>query len=263
MTFWISLAIGLLAGFFGGLVGLGGGVVIVPLLTGWMHLSQHKAHATSLVAVVFTGLLGALAYSQGGAVNWLAALLLTLAATLATTLSARFARHVPAAMLRRLFGYLLIITGLLLPLEGLLPPLGFADSAVLMPLVLLVGGLVVGSVSGLLGIGGGSIMVPLLVLALGFDQHLAQGTSLAAMIPAALGGSIVHWRMGSVAKGLVVSLVVGVAAGSWFGGSFALAIPDLWLQLIFALVMIWLGLRYVLRSGARKRAEESAASPSS
>lgn len=71
-----SLWIGLLAGVFGGLVGLGGGIVAVPLMSAFLKLSQHKAVATSLVMVVFTGLVGALTYATHGTVDWLAALLI-------------------------------------------------------------------------------------------------------------------------------------------------------------------------------------------
>ena len=56
MVFYMSLLIGLLAGFFGGLVGLGGGVIMIPLLVRFYKFSQHQAHGTSLMALVFTGL---------------------------------------------------------------------------------------------------------------------------------------------------------------------------------------------------------------
>jgi uncharacterized membrane protein YfcA len=60
-------------------------------------------------------------------------------------------------------------------------------------------GLLVGTLSGLIGIGGGVVLVPLLVIGFGFGQHVAQGTSLAAMIPAAIVGAATHYRRGNVA----------------------------------------------------------------
>ena len=59
----MSFLIGLAAGVFGGLMGLGGGAVMIPMMVGWMKLTQHKAHGTSLVALVFTGMAGAAAYA--------------------------------------------------------------------------------------------------------------------------------------------------------------------------------------------------------
>ena len=60
----INLLIGLVAGMFGGLVGLGGGVIMIPLMVGVLKLTQHQAHGTSLVALVFTGIAGAINYSM-------------------------------------------------------------------------------------------------------------------------------------------------------------------------------------------------------
>ena len=71
----IGLAAGLLGGLFGGLVGVGGGAVMIPLMTVLAGLSQHKAHGTSLVAIVFTGAIGAVAYSLHSAVDWKIALM--------------------------------------------------------------------------------------------------------------------------------------------------------------------------------------------
>ncbi len=61
---------------FRGLVGLGGGIIMIPLMTLWLKVTQHKAHGTSLVAVVFTGLIGATAYFAYGTGDWKVALLL-------------------------------------------------------------------------------------------------------------------------------------------------------------------------------------------
>ena len=83
-----TLFIGIIGGFFGSLVGLGGAVVIIPLLTGWARVTQHKAHVTSLVAVVFTGIVGSLAYARGGAVDLSLALTVAAAATLSTIVAA-------------------------------------------------------------------------------------------------------------------------------------------------------------------------------
>jgi len=59
----ISFGIGLAAGCFGGLIGLGGGIIMVPLLVGLLKLDQCRAHGTSLVVLIFTGISGAVTYS--------------------------------------------------------------------------------------------------------------------------------------------------------------------------------------------------------
>lgn len=245
MTLLRSFIIGLLAGTFGGLIGLGGGVVIVPLLVLWLALSQHAAHATSLVAVVFTGLLGAYAYYGGGAIDWTVALTVATTSTLFSALSASYAARIPAAALRRLFGIILIIVAVLMPFSSQLTGTGIPEFLQL-PASLLTG-VFAGILAGLLGVGGGSIVVPLLILVFGFDQHLAQGTSLAIMIPAGIAGAFVHFRKGNISLHVLPGLIPGVAAGAFLGGRTALGIPELPLQLGFAAFMVWTGLRYLKR----------------
>lgn len=251
-----TLFIGIIGGFFGSLVGLGGAVVIIPLLTGWARVTQHKAHVTSLVAVVFTGIVGALAYARGGAVDLWLALVVGAAATLTAIVAAAYSERVPAAVLKRIFGGLLVAAALVL-LLGVDVPGGGIGGAWRLPAALLLG-LLSGTLTGLLGIGGGAFVVPLLVLAFGLDQHLAQGTSLAVMIPAGVAGTIVHWRAKRLDGRLVLVLVAGVAVGAFLGGQAALAVPERPLQVIFGVILLWTGVRY-LRPAPRAASAAAAA----
>jgi len=107
-------------------------------------------------------------------------------------------------------------------------------------------GLAAGAVAGLFGVGGGILMVPVLVLAFGKDQHLAQGTSLAAMIPLAIAGALRYSVKGNVdwvaAAGLAVGAVVGV---TFLGVPFAEAIKAPLLRKLFGVLMMFVGLRMV------------------
>ncbi|MDT8436902.1 MAG: sulfite exporter TauE/SafE family protein [Gemmatimonadota bacterium] len=248
------LAIGLVSGSFGGLLGIGGGVVMVPLLTGWGRLDQHSAHGTSLVGVVATGLVGAAVYGKGASVDWVAAGLLALGAVPATVFASRASVRIPAGTLQRGFGAFLLFTAALLPFKGAVPVTGLLDgTAASVSLVAL--GVLVGALSGLLGVGGGAVMVPALALGPGFVQQLAQGTSLAAMIPSGAMGAAVHARVGHVRARAAVPLVAGIAAGSWAGGSFALGLPAPLLRAVFSVVLVWLGLRYLRRGPATRGLE--------
>ena len=219
---------------------------MVPLLTGWARLDQHSAHGTSLVGVVFTGLVGRLVYGKGAAVDWQAAVLLALGAVPATVLAARSSARIPAAVLRRFFGVFLIANAILLQFKDSFPVTGLLDGAYA-AISLVVLGLLVGGLSGLLGVGGGAVMVPGLALGPGFAQQLAQGTSLAAMVPSSAMGAAVHARIGHVRRDVVYPLLGGIAAGSWLGGTSALALPDRTLRVVFSVVLIWLGGRYLVR----------------
>ena len=211
---------------------------MVPLLTGWARLDQHSAHGTSLVGVVFTGLVGGLVYGKGAAVDWQAAVLLALGAVPATVLAARSSARIPAAVLRRFFGVFLIANAILLQFKDSFPVTGLLDGAYA-AISLVVLGLLVGGLSGLLGVGGGAVMVPGLALGPGFAQQLAQGTSLAAMVPSSAMGAAVHARIGHVRRDVVYPLLGGIAAGSWLGGTSALALPDRALRVVFSVVLIW------------------------
>ncbi len=238
-----TLFIGLIGGFFGSMVGLGGAVVMIPLLTGWARVTQHKAHATSLVAVVFTGTVGAWAYFRGGALDLPLAALIGLAATVTSIVAATYSERVPALVLRRIFGALLLAAALVLLFDVKVAEGGVA-AAWRLPAALLLG-LTSGTLTGLLGIGGGAFIVPLLVLVFGLDQHLAQGTSLAVMIPAGVAGTLVHLRAKRLDGSLIGGLVVGVVVGAFLGGQAALAVPERPLQIIFGIILLWTAWRYL------------------
>ena len=86
----MSFLIGLISGIFGGLVGLGGGIVMVPLLSRFLTIAQQKIHGTSLVAVVFAGISGAAAYAVNGTVDYRAALILAVTASMMARMGARY-----------------------------------------------------------------------------------------------------------------------------------------------------------------------------
>jgi len=179
----VNVAIGLLAGAGGSLLGLGGGVIIIPLLTKWAGLSQHKAHGTSLVSLVFTACVGTVPYLWHKNLDVWAALVLAIAAVCTARWGAICCRILPEERLKKSFGLFLMVMALLMMVKAWLLPLSHPLTG-LAKWVLLAGvGLATGFLSGLMGIGGGALMVLFMVLVLGYDQHLAQGTSLLAMIP--------------------------------------------------------------------------------
>ena len=111
----------------------------------------------------------------------------------------------------------------------------------------IVGFVVLGLVSGLiastLGIGGGIIFVPSLVVFFGFEQHLAQGTSLAVILPTALVGTYLHSKRGRVEWRVAGLVAVGGVVGGLVGSAFALSIdPDL-LRRLFAVMLVVIAAR--------------------
>ena len=110
-------------------------------------------------------------------------------------------------------------------------------------------GVAAGFLAGLLGVGGGILMVPAMVLLFGFDQHVAQGTSLLVIIPAALSGSYAHHRNGRLVLRDAAFLAAGGVIGAVAGSLFALSIEDQLLRRLFAAFLLVAGLRILLPKG--------------
>lgn len=116
MTFYqISILIfaGLIAGFIGGSLGVGGGIVIVPTLVFLLGFSQHHAQGTSLAVLLFpVGILAVINYSKSGYVNYKFAIILILAFIIGSYFGSVFSIHMPAQLLKKIFGGLMLIVGL-------------------------------------------------------------------------------------------------------------------------------------------------------
>lgn len=253
----MALLIGLGAGLFGGLAGLGGGVILIPSLVRFCKFGQHQAHGTSLMALVFTALTGAVTYYLNGSVDIMAAALLAAAAIFTARFGALSAHALSAWRLKRTFGIFLLCVSLLLlsksyvsQLMFLSHPAGGGGKIA----VLLAAGAATGFISGMMGVGGGSIMVPAMVLLLGFSQYTAQGSSLLAMVPAASVGAYTHWRLGNVVTRVLPGLITGIIIGTYFGASLAHLLTETSLRLVFAGILVWLGLRDI-RGASRQRVQ--------
>jgi len=126
------------------------------------------------------------------------------------------------------------------------------------PLILLGTGVFVGLYGGIMGLGGGTIMIPIMVLLLGFTQHEAVGTSLAVMLPPiTLPAVINYWRNGHVKLGTAAWIALGFIGGAIVGARIAQGLSDQTLKLIFGFVLVYvagytifdtLGKEHLLRS---------------
>jgi uncharacterized membrane protein YfcA len=104
-------------------------------------------------------------------------------------------------------------------------------------------GLTAGLLAGLLGIGGGVVMVPAMVLIMGMEQHIAQGTSLLVIIPAAAFGSFTHHRHGRLALRDAAALAVGGVLGAGLGSITALSLDEQLLRRLFAVLILIVAVR--------------------
>ncbi len=229
---------GFVAGLAGGLFGVGGGILLVPMLTGFFALSQHEAHGTSLAAIGATAIAGVIVYGLHGHVAWLTAALMAITSVFAARLGARLAARASGVGLMRAFAVFMVLVALRLLWKSPQP----TDHALLSGpwgvVVALALGAAVGLLAGFLGVGGGLLAVPALTLLFGMDQQSAQGTSLALILVTAPIGALEHHRHGNVATRLVPMLLLGAALGAPLASVFAQKLPQAYLARGFALFLL-------------------------
>lgn len=107
-------------------------------------------------------------------------------------------------------------------------------------------GFAVGILSGLLGIGGGVFLVPIMVTYFAVSQHTAHGTSLAAVIPTAIASAAIYGFHGNVDMGLTIKLVLGSMVGAALGARLATRLPAARLKQLFGLLLVVVGIRMVI-----------------
>lgn len=254
---FVYLALGLVAGFVAGLLGVGGGLIMVPVLT-WAYATQgfapayniHLALGTSLAVIVMTSLSSLRAHHGHGAVDWATVRRMVpgiLAGTLAGSLAAAW---LPDAGLKAFFTIFLFYaaTQMLLGFKPK-PSRGMPG----WPGMSLAGG-VIGVVSSWVGIGGGTLTVPFLTWC-NTDLRRAIGTSAAVGFPIALAGTLGYALSGQSAAGLpggslgfvYLPALAAIAAGSWLTAPLGARATHRWpvavIKKIFAGLLYLLGVR--------------------
>jgi len=241
--------IGLLVGVFSGLFGLGGGVILVPLLVLLFAVEQRRAQATSLVVVAIAAVSGAISYSIGASVVWESVPFLIAGGLFGVWIGSILVLKVAVRWLQIALALLMVVAAVRLVFES------FDDSDSVVPeleigiaLGYLAAGLLMGLVSSMLGVGGGVVVVPMLVTLFGFSQQLAQGTSLVVIVPLALLGA---WRLtksGFTQWGQGLRIGLAAAVGAVGGAAIALAIASQALQIGFAAVLVFAAVQLVRKA---------------
>ncbi|MDF1478858.1 sulfite exporter TauE/SafE family protein [Leifsonia sp. H3M29-4] len=243
----VLLAIGLVGGLLSGAFGVGGGIILVPLLVTFAGLDQRRASAASLLAILPTSIAGSITYIANGEIDFIAAAFIAVGAIGGAVIGANLLKRIPIVWLRWSFIALLLIVAVRLlfvePERG--EPLALTPWLAVAYLAL---GLVMGIASGLLGVGGGIIAVPALVGIFGISDLIAKGTSLLVMIPTTVTGTITNYRNGLV--NLRTGLIVGAAAAvASVGGAYiALALPSRLAAILFSILLVGIAIQLTVRA---------------
>lgn len=216
----IGVGIGLASGVLAGLFGIGGGIVMTPGIQVLLGAPPIVALATPLPAIFPTALAGALTYRRGGELDTQAAAWLVGPGLVGAALGAWLTEVVETSLL------LLVTAGLLAYQAWTILRSARRSSERRAPrgspAALVAIGAGAGFVSGLLGIGGGLVMVPLLAGWLGMPLKRALGTSLLAIVALVVPGTVVHAVLGHIDVGIFLALIVGAVPGARLGASVAL-----------------------------------------
>src|ERR1700757_1611007 len=267
-SLWIFLS-SILAGLLGALTGLGGGVVIVPVLTLLFHIDIHYAIGASLVSVIATSSGAAAAYVREGYSNIRIGMFLEIATTLGALVGAYLTAVVSTKAIGIVFGVVLLYSAISsfrgkhddvppqhtggladrLRLEGEYPtehglqayvaqrvPAGFG-------LMFLAGGL-----SGLLGIGSGAVKVLALDQAMGLPFKVSTTTSNFMIGVTAAASAGIYLNRGYIDPGLAMPVVLGVLVGSLLGARVLVSAETRLLRVVFSLVIVGLAIEMLFKS---------------
>jgi uncharacterized protein len=262
-------AVGFGVGFLAGLVGIGGGVLIVPFLyffygdAGWSgvvlpeELHATVSHATSLFIIVPTAVVGTLTYARAGLVAWRAVTPIAAFSVLAAAGGAVVAASVPQQVLRFGFGVFLLFTAVQLVRPRRVEPAG--ATRLNLPIAALTGALV-GLLSALLGVGGGLVAIPLLMYAVRLNVEQIAATSLAIVVVAATAGTLTYvlaglgtadlprGSLGFVHIAAALPMLPGAMLAARWGAKLNQRLDPRTLRITFAVLFAFLGGRLVLNN---------------
>jgi uncharacterized membrane protein YfcA len=247
-----ALALGVVAGLLSGLFGVGGGVVLVPGLVLWLGLDQHHAHATSLAAILVTATGALIPFMLDRSVAYGPGLALATGAIIGSYAGAGMMARISATRLRQAFAVFVLLAAARLLLANAFDTTAHLEAG-LGRLAAFAGvGLAAGLLSAVMGVGGGVILVPAMVLLFEFGQHAAEGTSLLVIVPTAIVGALRHGRTGFTDWRLGGVVGAGGLVGGIAGGAVAVAMPGAVLQRVFAVFLAAVAVR-LLVAGSRRR----------
>ncbi|WP_042222666.1 sulfite exporter TauE/SafE family protein [Oceanobacillus manasiensis] len=266
MVFLICIFIGLLSAFIGALMGLGGGVVLIPSLLFAAQVSSSFAWVTpqsvvgiSLIVMVFTALSSTIAYLKNGRVDYRTGLLFLLGSVPGGMIGSWLNQYINTESFQLYFGFIIIVVSMLFflnknskqkkPLQGK-PARHFESQGEIfiyhVPFwTAFFVSLTVGILSGLFGIGGGAIMVPVMILLFGMPAHIAIATSMFMIFFVSVIGTSSHITLGH----MVWEYAFYFIPGAWIGGKLGAKVNQLltgkMLEGILRIVLIMIGIRMI------------------
>ncbi|TSI06837.1 sulfite exporter TauE/SafE family protein [Lysinibacillus sp. BW-2-10] len=269
MAFLLLGLIALCAGIVGALVGLGGGVILIPAtlfigleLQFFPDLTPQRVVGLSVIMMIFTGLSSTLSYMKSKQIDFKSGLIFFIGSIPGTMFGAWLNKSLDLPSFNLLFGILLIVLSTLLLVKDKLKPISwFIDHGTKRTFIDKNGieyeygfpiwfaialTFVVGMISGLFGIGGGSLLVPAMVLLFLFPPHVAVATSMFMVFLSSLVNSASHIYLGNVPWSYTIPVIIGAYIGAKFGSALNKKLSSKTVVMVLQVVMMIMGIRSVI-----------------
>jgi uncharacterized membrane protein YfcA len=232
----ILAALGAFGGVLSGIAGVGGGIVFVPALVYVAGWDIKEAVAASLVIIIFSSLSGTIRNQRSeDPVDWRTAAILSSTLAPATLIGVYVSSVSSETLVEVIFAAILL--ALAYPTARGRPEVDPEAKKIPIPLVL-IAGVFIGALSGLVGVGGGVVMVPLMMLGMGLGTKRAISTSLAVVMFAGIVGSIGYIATGFSDLVSLPPLILGSMVGAWFGVRLRDLLPENVVRVGFAVLMV-------------------------
>ena len=251
-TVIILAAVGLAAGALGSMLGVGGGIIMVPALT-FLNLSPTQAASTSLIAVMSTSISSTIEYSRQKRIDYTLGLEMAACAIPGGVFGAVLSEYLLEDTFKLYFGILLILTGVyILYKKSVLKDHRVKKHSLPLQVAVFAASFGAGIISSLFGVGGGIIFVPAMLLVLGLTMHTAAPTSQLTLMMTAVAGVFTHSALGHPDYLQAVVLSAGAFVGAQIGARLSRMTKEMLLQRFLALILMTIAILFIF-DGANLR----------
>lgn len=263
----LHILLGLATSAYGAVIGAGGGFLIAPALILFFGVEPKLAAGSSLVVVLVNGLTATMAYGRQGRIDYSTGVILGLATMPGAVIGAYVASLIDPRAVRLIFGAVLTGIALFIVLRRpaadsstsvepthwpwrwrrqLIDARGDTFAFSYNPVAAIAYCLGIGLLSSLLGIGGGILLTPALILAFGVPAHVATATAQVVLVASSGVGAVTHLQLGNVDIGRAGAMAIGGLFGAQIGATFARRLAARWLTWALAGALLVVGLRLAL-----------------
>ncbi|ALC89472.1 hypothetical protein AM500_06500 [Bacillus sp. FJAT-18017] len=268
MEWLLIILIGLAASSLGSLIGLGGGIIVVPSLLfigtlGFTEVSPQAAVGTSLFTMIFTGMSSTIGYIKHKTIDYKSGLLFLIGSAPGGIAGAYLVKMLDVQAFNIYFGTFILFVSLVMVIRNKIKPLPFNREKGYVrtftdpsgnlyeygfnPISGLAISLIIGFISGIFGVGGGSLMVPAMIIFFSFPPHVAVATSMFMIFLSSIISSITHISLGNIDWLYAALLVPGAWVGARIGVYLNQRLKSRTIVLVLRIVLIIIGVRLIFQ----------------